>query len=485
MSKIPVKGISIAKWIKKPTIKNLKSAIQKAKQTFAVTPLGKIINKCPEVKPTPPPPPTPKAPAVVTPAKPAPPPPTATPPPKPPTVPRVECSIIRVNSICEHTPRKDNANYFLAVVPSRSKTDTTIGGESQKEGASKGIGGEISLSSSNKGDKIESTAIMNQNCGKHPIWKVLDEDKLVYDGSGKPSEKLTFEVLPPDLSKQNIPNILGLVWWLKNVKPRNYSIQCIGHDPSHRPITTWIAVYSPLESAITVSLAPANSSELESNGEIKSEFNKFDFIRKKIEDAVEVLAKITPNIKELKIEVLRGSLSLKNSWVEAPVFYKANWEAEISIHLDPLISIDGKCALTPSLIPSYISKWVDAYIYIGVKGEITANGTFIWKSGDYNDAKGTVEGAITISLGATAFGSVSGYKVVSFDASGSTKLSAECSLIGTVEPQITLEGKLKWDPLTAKIGIELLDGWVKFDKEWTLFEQKEILSGSYEFLSKS
>lgn len=439
--------------------KQLKKAKQKAMKSFASSPVGSAVNQCQNPIQM-----SALAAEVVLAEKPT-------------SISRKNCSLINTEAFCEHKKRKAQSN-LLKVVPTRAFGNPTKG-KSLGIGDRFGFEASVTKGSSEKGDKLTLQAKMYQNCGSHPIWKVKDDkNSIVKQQTG---ENLAFEVLPPEIDE----------WWYKNIQPRKYFIECLDHNGS--VISNEINVYPLIEASLLIKLGSSVDEEAEKKfeGQVSDKLKKFGdrlekikLIRKLLESAPEVIKKIVPNIKDFSVKVLRGTISLKNSWVEDEATNLANWEAEISVNIEPLISISGKCQISPTVVPPIISKYVDAYIYLGLQGDISINTAIKWKAGNYNQRNAAINGSITGSIGATAFVGKK-YKVISLDINGGTKLIANCKLILTVEPKAELEGKLLWEPLKVKITIEALDGWISLvpGKEWTFFEQQELFSGSHQFFS--
>src|SRR5207253_8665904 len=138
----------------------------------------------------------------------------------------------------------------------------------------------------------------------HPLWKVKDHrNALVKQHTG---EVFSFEVLPPEVTKNDAPNIFGLVWWLKNIQPRKYLVECTDH--SGAAMATTIHVYPLIESSFSFKLEKGKSSGWQ---------KKIDTIRDRLEKVSEWIEKLSPNFKDTELKMLEeGSLSLKNTRAE-------------------------------------------------------------------------------------------------------------------------------------------------------------------------
>ncbi len=433
-----------------PRAKQLKKAKKGAKKSFAPTPVGKAVNQCPAAQKMS------SSAAQITSA------------PKPVSENRQKCSLIRTDLFCEHSERRSK-DGLLEVVPTRAffnpSSESSTGIKKVKSGVTQG--------SSDKGDKLTLKATMHQNCGSHPIWKIKDDkNNLVKQQTG---ESVSFEVLPPAITSRDVPNFLT-VWWLKNIQPKKYKIECIDHNGSTSQNN--VSVYPLIESSITFDFLSSDK-----NAE-NSFLKKLRVLALVLQLTTGVFDKVVPNVKEFKVKMLAGSLTLKNAWAEDSKTHRAYWEGELSIGFSPIISIMGKCAITPSFIPSFVSKYADVYAYISLKGEITAKSSLKWKGSDihYDQGGSTLTGSVTGTVGVESYAKVGKYTVISIDVNGGTKLSAEAKLTRTIEPQISLDGKIKWDPLTVKFSVEVLDGWISKGGSYSFFEQKTIFSASHKFL---
>jgi hypothetical protein len=378
---------------------------------------------------------------------------------KPKSIPRKSCSLIRIDLTCSHRRREQHA--LLEVVPKGSRGGRTIE-------LAKAFEAYVKQGGTSHGDSLTLKAVMHDNCGRHPLWHVKDAGGgLVKRANG---EKITCELAPPHVSRDEVASILG-AWWLKGIKPRRYSIECEDHAGGSRHAT--VVVYPDIESGISINLGSPKGGEKWA-GKIKQYKNL-------VKKVTRILDRFVPNLDDLEVEALEGQVALENTWAEEASTNRVHWEAEIAVKLDPVVSAAGKIKIKPSFIPGFITKYVaDAYFYFSLKGEITAGGHFKWKGGGAPEGKGSVGGAVGLTVGGhVALGS----KALGFDISGGTKLIPECSLKGTSEPQIELEGGLTWKPLKVRVTIELAFGLFDVHKDWDFFGEMTLVHLSYDLLS--
>ena len=327
--------------------------------------------------------------------------------------PDITCAIEKVDAVCSHGRKMFNG-YLGVVIDAMVGTDIGVGAVGTTNSTAEGV------------DVVTFTATVQMVCPRHVEWEIQDQE-----AGGTKTRKgvvLEHDAQNPDLERQDVPSFLG-VRWLSDIKPRRYLIRPEACDTgSLGPFT--VDAYPGDESGITISFEREAGEGLKKAADYQK--RGIEYLANKIRDGIEKVistcAKFIPNLKDVEVTLLEGSITLKNGWKELPSpSNRCEWSATGEIKFDPLVEADAKIAITPSL-PSWITKYVpiDIFAYVGLTGTIAGGARFQWQR-SYCEGGGEGSGALALSLGAKAESVLykdtdDEYTVVSLDGKGTTAL---------------------------------------------------------------
>ena len=225
------------------------------------------------------------------------------------------------------------------------------------------------------------------------------------------------------------------------LQPKISTVECEGH-------TVQVSAYSSDSVSITLNL---------------QEINK---IKYKIDQAVGM---VLPGVS---FEGPSGSLTFENAWEECPTSHKAYWTFDFEAGLDPVFGANVKVPIGPAP-PRWITKWVEASIYVKFSGKATIKGKMV--RNNYGVVTGSIpmEGKVNGELGVSCL--LLGPKVLSFIANGGTGITATGNFAVDTTGVYMKEAKVAWDGINAKVTIIAAWGIIEIDRTWEIAPPKKII----------
>lgn len=167
-------------------------------------------------------------------------------------------------------------------------------------------------------------------------------------------------------------------------------------------------------------------------------------------------------------EFFKTKLAFSGCWAENPTDYRAFYQLEGSLSLDPLLKGAFTIPFGPTAaIPPWIKRWTtdligDLYLYLKFEGELKLKGS--WKRATVDDWKAEVkgEGSIGVKVGGNLF--LMKKSALNLDVNGNTKITATAKAPAERKPAVEFD--LEWSGLTVEITIEAAWGLVEYKRAW-------------------
>lgn len=336
----------------------------------------------------------------------------------------------------------------------------------------------ISQGTESVGDKtsLKSTLTSGSGCcDKHPEWTIIDRGREVAKLKGDS----TFSFLPPVVNPTEIYRVMD-AWWLKDIKPRVYSVSCQTCRGESRSLE--LSVYPNIKSEASFTFGEPHERNLGSHRIPKGSKRILD-INSQF-GGLEIFKKLGCDLKKhIELEHPKGVLKFSNGWDEQEKGHLAQWSCTLEVNLDPILGMKKKIPLVVALavlelIPETFREYanIEVYAEFGVALKMESKLTFKKPTRGKTELEGEEErglgGEFSVEVAAEAWVAKDDYEVFTVKLYGKTGVELSGGF-GFNDEEIEFLGSAKWQGLSAGGFLRLMNGHWTTEDNWVILGPAE------------